>query len=51
MPGRQFNTNSYKYGMNGMEKDDEIVGSGNMYTTSFRENDTRLGRWWSSDPL
>jgi hypothetical protein len=22
-----------------------------MYTTSFRENDTRLGRWWSLDPL
>ena len=34
-----------------MEKDDEIIGSGNMYTTEFRENDTRLGRWWSVDPL
>ncbi|MBL7883998.1 MAG: hypothetical protein JNL69_08000, partial [Bacteroidia bacterium] len=42
---------NYRYGMNGMEKDDEIVGSGNMYTTAFRENDVRLGKWWGIDPL
>jgi RHS repeat-associated protein len=50
LSGRSWSS-GYRYGMNGMEKDDEIIGSGNMYTTEFRENDTRLGRWWSVDPL
>jgi hypothetical protein len=51
MPGRNFNANSYRYGFNqGSEKDDEISGSGNHFTTKFREGDTRLLRWWSVDP-
>jgi len=36
--------------MNGKEKDDEIVGSGNSYDFGARQNDPRLGRWWSLDP-
>jgi len=51
MPGRQFNNGSYRYGFNGKEKDDEIVGSGNMLDFGAREYDTRIGRWWSTDPL
>jgi RHS repeat-associated protein len=27
------------------------IGIGNSYTTEFRGNDPRLGRWWSCDPL
>ena len=27
---------SYRYGFNGMEKDDNIKGEGNSYTTEFR---------------
>jgi RHS repeat-associated protein len=50
MPGRQFNSNEYKYAYQGSEKDDEISGNGNSYTTHFRELDTRLGRWWAVDP-
>jgi len=42
---------SYKYGYNGMEKDDEVSGEGNSYTTEFRQYDPRLGRWKSLDPL
>ena len=34
-----------------MEKDDEIKGSGNSYTTEFRQLDPRTGRWWSTDPI
>jgi RHS repeat-associated protein len=34
-----------------MEKDDEIKGKGNSYTTQFRQYDPRLGRWLSLDPL
>ena len=39
----------YKRGFNGMEKDGEIHGE--SYTTSFRQLDTRIGRWLSLDPL
>jgi RHS repeat-associated protein len=42
---------SYRYGFNGQEKDDEVKGSGNSYTTEFRQYDPRLGRWLSLDPL
>ena len=41
----------YRYGFNGMEKDDEVKsGAGNTYTTHFRKYDPRLGRWLSLDP-
>jgi len=48
---RSTNSSSYKYVYNGMEKDDEVSGGGNSYTTEFRQNDPRLGRWMSLDPL
>src|SRR6218665_838680 len=52
MKGRGFNDNSYRYGYNkGSEKDAEIYRqSGRAFTTKFREGDTYLGRWWSTDP-
>ncbi|MGK0285232.1 MAG: RHS repeat-associated protein, partial [Salibacteraceae bacterium] len=50
MPNRNANTNEYRYGFNGMEKDDEVKGNGNSYTTMFRQYDPRLGRWLSLDP-
>ena len=50
MPGRVIN-NTYRFGYNDMEKDDEIKGAGNSYTTEFREYDPRLGRWMSIDPI
>jgi RHS repeat-associated protein len=34
-----------------MEKDPEVKGEGNSYTTEFRQYDPRLGRWLSLDPL
>ena len=51
MPGRKITTDNYRYGYNGMEKDDEAKGEGNSYTTEFRQYDPRLGRWLSLDPL
>lgn len=51
MAARNFNSNSYRYGYNkGSEKDDEISGSENHFTTFYREGDTRLLTWWSPDP-
>ena len=48
--GRFSSVNLYRYGFNGMEKDDEVSGSGNSYTTFYRLNDPRIGRWRSVDP-
>ena len=50
MPGRSSNNGNYRYGYNGMEQDVELKGNGNSYTTEFRQNDPRLGRWMSLDP-
>jgi RHS repeat-associated protein len=41
----------YRYGFNGMEKDDEVKGQGNHMTTPFRQYDPRIGRWMTTDPL
>jgi len=49
-PGRSFTSESYRYGYQSSEKDDEISGSGNSYSTYFRELDTRLAKWWGIDP-
>src|ERR1019366_1775227 len=51
MPGRWMPGTGYRFGFNsGSEKDDEIYGIGNAYSTEFRENDPRIGgRWWSPD--
>ena len=51
MPGLNYNSNNYRYGFNGMEKDNEIAGSGNHYTAAFWEYDPRLGRRWNVDPV
>ncbi|MBS1538628.1 MAG: hypothetical protein JST20_12865 [Bacteroidetes bacterium] len=45
---------SYRYGYNGMEKDNAVSPTGVTganYSTDFREIDTRIGRWWSRDPI
>lgn len=53
MPGRErdYVANDYRFGYNGMEKDNAVKGNGNSYTTEFRQYDPRLGRWLSLDPL
>lgn len=51
MPGRSYNSGDYRYAFNGMEKDDEVSGSGNSYTAEFWQYDSRLGRRWNIDPV
>ena len=41
----------YKYGFNGMEKDNETYGSGNALDFGARIYDSRLGRWMSVDAM
>ena len=50
-PGRQFSSASYRYGFNGMEKDNEMKGDNNSYEFRVRIYDPRLGRFLSVDPL
>ncbi len=52
MPGRSYQgSEEYRYGFNGMEKDDEIKGNGNSYDFGARIYDARVGRWLSVDPM
>lgn len=47
---RTFESEGYRYGFNGMEKDDELKGTGNHVDFGARGYDPRLGRWLSVDP-
>jgi RHS repeat-associated protein len=51
MPGMVYNTSQFRYGFNGMEKDNEVKGLGNSYDFGGRIYDPRLGRWFSVDPM
>ena len=52
LPGRNYNSNSYKFGFNGQEKDDEITGqTGSHLTAEYWEYDSRLCRRWNIDPI
>ncbi|MDR9399735.1 MAG: RHS repeat-associated core domain-containing protein, partial [Salibacter sp.] len=51
MPGRVQNSTEYRYSFNGMENDPEVKGTGNSIDFGSRMYDSRLGRWFSPDPL
>jgi RHS repeat-associated protein len=51
VPNRFESIEDYRYGFNGMEKDDEVKGEGNSYSTEFRQYDPRIARWLSVDPI
>ncbi len=48
--GNSSGSAKYRWGFNGMEKDDVIKGNGNSYTSFYRQYDPRLGRWFTIDP-
>jgi len=41
----------YRYGFQGQERDDEVKGEGNSYNYKYRMHDPRLGRFFAVDPL
>ena len=41
----------YRYFFNGQESDGEVYGQGSLHTFEYRMHDTRIGRFWSVDPL
>ena len=51
LPNRHGSSDSYRYGFQGQEKDDEVKGEGNSIFTEYRNYDPRIGRWQSQDPI
>ena len=49
MPGRSYQSDKYRYGFNGKEKDKDISEGGQDY--GMRISDNRLGRFLSVDPI
>ncbi|GAL86398.1 Rhs family-like protein [Sporocytophaga myxococcoides] len=50
MIAKTYNSNNYRYGFSGKEKDDEVKGGGNSYDYGARMYDPRVIRWQSLDP-
>ena len=52
LPGKNYSSDSYKFGFNGQMKDDEVYGAtGTSYTAEFWQYDARVGRRWNLDPV
>jgi RHS repeat-associated protein len=51
VPNRHGSSESYRYGFQGQEKDNEIKGEGNSLNYTFRMHDPRVGRFFAVDPL
>ena len=51
VPNRHGSSNSYRYGFQGQEKDNEIKGEGNSINFKCRMHDPRIGRFFATDPL
>ena len=51
LPGRNYQSNQYRYGFNGKENDNEIKGQGNQQDYGMRIYDPRLSRFLSVDPV
>jgi RHS repeat-associated protein len=51
LPNRHGSIDTYRYGFQGQEKDDEIKGEGNSLNYTFRMHDPRVGRFFAVDPL
>jgi RHS repeat-associated protein len=51
VPNRHASADSYRYGFQGQEMDNEIKGEGNSLNYTFRMHDPRIGRFFAIDPL
>ncbi|MCT4581769.1 MAG: hypothetical protein N4A35_10155 [Flavobacteriales bacterium] len=51
MPGRSGGSEEYRYSFQGQESDDEVKGKGNSINYKYRMHDSRLGRFFTVDPL
>jgi RHS repeat-associated protein len=51
VPNRHGQSDSYRYGFQGQEMDNELKGEGNSINYTFRMHDPRVGRFFARDPL
>jgi len=51
MDGRSWNTDKVKFGFNGKENDNEIAGNNNSLDFGARIYNSRIGKFFSIDPL
>ena len=51
LPKRHESDESYRYGFQNQEKDDELKGEGNSINYKYRMHDPRIGRFFATDPL
>lgn len=51
VPNRTYSTPAYRYGFNGKENDNEIMGEGNFQDYGMRMYNPRIGRFFNVDPL
>jgi RHS repeat-associated protein len=51
LDGRTVSSGGYRYGFNGQERIDEIHGEGNYLDFKYRGYDSRIGRFFATDPL
>ena len=51
LDGRTISMDSYRYGFQNQEKDDELKGAGNSVNYKYRMHDPRVGRFFAVDPL
>ncbi|UBZ14000.1 hypothetical protein LDL77_19230 [Flagellimonas marinaquae] len=50
-PNRNFDSQEYRYGFQGQDKDSEIKGEGLSVNYKYRMHDPRVGRFFAVDPL
>ena len=48
---KSYDNGGYRYFFNGQEADNEVLGEGALHAFEYRMHDTRIGRFWSVDPL
>lgn len=51
LPNRHGAIDTYRYGFQGQEKDDEVKGEGNSINFKYRMYDPRVGRFFALDPF
>ncbi len=50
-PNRNFDSQEYRYGFQGQEKDSELKGEGLSVNYKYRMHDPRIGRFFATDPI
>ncbi|WP_300564699.1 RHS repeat-associated core domain-containing protein [Flavobacterium sp.] len=51
VPKRHGDATEYRYGFNGKENDNEVMGEGNFQEYGMRMYNPRIGRFFNADPL